>query len=65
VLQLAAPLEAAILRFNYNDAWYPTTDGGGYALVIPDPSGPAATWDDRDFWSAGSVLGGSPGTADP
>jgi len=65
VLKLAAPLEAAILRFEYNDAWYPTTDGGGYALVIIDPLVPAATWDDRDYWSAGSALGGSPGTADP
>jgi CotH protein/lamin tail-like protein len=65
ILQLPAPFEAAIMRFDYNDTWYPTTDGGGYALVITDPLAPAATWGDRDYWSAGNVLGGSPGTGDP
>ena len=38
VLQLPAPYDAAILRFDYNDAWYPATDGGGYALTIVDPA---------------------------
>jgi CotH protein/lamin tail-like protein/parallel beta helix pectate lyase-like protein len=63
-LKLPFPLEAAILRFEYNDTWRPTTDGGGYALVINDPLAPAATWNDRAYWSAGSALGGSPGYAD-
>ena len=65
VLKLPAPFEAAIMRFEYNDTWYPTTDGGGYALVAADPYASAALWLDRDGWQAGSVIGGSPGTADP
>ncbi len=65
VLKLAPPLEAAILRFAYNDTWYPTTDGGGYSLVINNESAPAAAWNDRNNWSAGTVLGGSPGSDNP
>ncbi|MBN1845276.1 MAG: lamin tail domain-containing protein, partial [Sedimentisphaerales bacterium] len=65
VLSLADPLAAAILRFSYNDSWYPTTDGGGYALEIRDAAGPAAAWDERDSWNAGPVLGGTPGTGAP
>jgi len=65
VLKLAPPLEAAILRFSYNDTWYPTTDGGGYALVINDVNAQAAAWDDMDSWSVSTVLGGSPGSDNP
>jgi len=64
VLQLPAPYEAAILRFNYQDIWYPTTDGGGYALVIKSPGGLPASWDLSTSWQAGTVLDGSPGRAD-
>jgi hypothetical protein len=66
VVSLASPLEeVAILRFGYNDTWYPTTDGGGYALVIIDPNAEPATWDEAESWQAGGVIGGSPGSADP
>ncbi len=65
VLNLPVPFEAAIMRFDYNDNWYPTTDGGGYALVAADPYAQASLWNDRDGWHAGSVIKGSPGTADP
>jgi len=64
VLQLATPLQAAILRFDYEDDWYPTTDGGGYSLVIRDATAAPATWDSKTNWQAGSSPGGSPGTAD-
>lgn len=64
VLKLAAPLDAAILRFQYDDNWYPTTDGDGFALNVRDPAAKPAVWQDRDQWQAGSVLGGTPGTAD-
>jgi len=65
VLKLPAPFEAAIMRFEYDDAWFPTTDGGGYALVAADPYANASRWLERDGWLAGSTLKGSPGAADP
>jgi len=49
-LRLAYPLDAAILRFEYNDGWYPTTDGGGQSLVIRDPLAHPATWDRPGSW---------------
>ena len=64
IVQLADPLEAAILRFDYNDAWYPATDGGGYALTIVDPAIDPADYGNAASWRAGTVLGGSPGRAD-
>ncbi|MBN2270758.1 MAG: lamin tail domain-containing protein, partial [Sedimentisphaerales bacterium] len=36
VVQLAWPLEAAVMRFEYSDSWYPSTDGGGQSLHIND-----------------------------
>ncbi|MCD6395112.1 MAG: lamin tail domain-containing protein, partial [Planctomycetes bacterium] len=63
-LRLAAPLRAAILRFGYNDAWYPTTDGDGYSLVIRDATAHPATWDDAESWAASTSINGSPGSAD-
>ena len=37
VLSLPLPMDAAILRFNYSDTWYPATDGDGSSLTINDP----------------------------
>jgi len=64
VLQLPAPLDAAIQRFTYDDDWYPTTDGGGFSLVIVDPNADVADWDLAANWRAGTVDGGSPGRTD-
>ena len=50
ILMLPWPLEAAILRFEYSDRWYPTTDGGGSSLVIYDPLAHPATWDQSESW---------------
>ena len=65
VLRMPEPYDAAILRFEYDDDWYPSTDGDGASLVINDPAGPRAAWQEREGWHAGSVSGGSPGAADP
>jgi hypothetical protein len=64
VLQPADPYDAAILRFDFNDTWYPVTDGGGYSLTIVDAAASAGSWDSSANWQAGSLLGGSPGRAD-
>jgi hypothetical protein len=55
-----------IIEVTYDDgqdtAWYPTTDGDGYSLVLVDPAGdpnsPAS-------WRPSTGLNGSPGAADP
>jgi hypothetical protein len=53
VLTLAnPPLEAAILRFDYNNTWYPSTDGAGSSLEIIDPTVDPALWDDAKSWQA-------------
>jgi len=50
VLSLPAPLDAAILRFEYSDTWYPTTDGDGSSLAINDPLAHPAGWSELQNW---------------
>ncbi len=64
ILRLVDPLDAAVMRFEYKDGWYPTTDGGGYSLVIADPTGTPAGWQDAENWRPSSIAGGSPGRED-
>ena len=64
VLQLPAPYDAAVLRFAYSPTWYPATAGGGYSLVLTDPSAPRSTWDRKSSWRASTLPGGSPGALD-
>ncbi len=64
ILQLPDPYDSAILRFDYDNIWYPGTDHGGYALEIRNTAALPATWDDPTAWQAGTVLNGSPGRAD-
>jgi hypothetical protein len=52
VLQLPWPYEAVILRFEYKDSWYPTTDGFGDSLTIREPYAHPATWDKAESWQA-------------
>jgi len=60
VLVLAWPLEAAIMRFEYNDTWYPTTDGGGHSLTINDATAHPSLWDDAESWHAAFPSPGGP-----
>ena len=41
-----------ILDFEYDDEWYPGTDGGGQLLQVIDPGAAAATWGERGNWRA-------------
>jgi hypothetical protein len=54
-LRLPSPHDAAILRFAYDDAWYPTTDGGGATLTVVDTTAQRSAWKDRDNWTAAGV----------
>lgn len=63
-LKLAEPLDAAVMRFEYRDGWYPTTDGVGYSLVITDATGPLESWRDEENWHPSYAAGGTPGADD-
>ncbi len=58
VLQLAWPMEAAILRFSYEEFWYPSTDGDGQSLVIEDMTAAPVTWNDSANWHASAPTPG-------
>lgn len=51
--------------FRYEDDWYKSTDGSGYSLVVVNPGNPIGQdLSEANAWSAGAVLGGSPGAED-
>jgi len=54
VLSLPSPLDGAILRFEYSDAWYPATDGDGSSLVINDPLIHPAALSQSENWHPGT-----------
>ncbi len=60
VLSLAAPLEAAIMRFRYEDDWYPTTDGNGRSLAVEDVTIPAVAWNRSENWYPSPPTPGTP-----
>ena len=60
VLKLAAPLEAAVMRFAYEDDWYPTTDGGGQSLATEDLTVPPVLWNDPENWYPSQPTPGRP-----
>jgi len=54
-----------ILDFEYNNSWYPSTDGLGFSLVIVDENAPFNTWDQKESWRPSGRDGGSAGQSDP
>ncbi len=63
-IELVDGLGRTIERFDYDDDWYPNTDGSGFSLEAIDPGGPA-TRSGAAAWRASSYVDGSPGAADP
>lgn len=53
-----------VLEFDYNNAWYPITDGLGFSLVIRDELTPWDAWGLKASWRASGHWQGSPGEAD-
>lgn len=51
--------------FSYREDWYATTDGLGFSLVILDDTAPASMWGSKNNWRSSSLVGGSPGAANP
>src|SRR5262249_10321135 len=50
-----------VLDFDYNNSWYPITDGQGFSLVIVDENAPWDTWGLKASWRSSGTLGGTPG----
>lgn len=54
-----------ILEFDYEDDWFPTTDGLGFSLVILNESASLNAWGSKASWRPSAGVGGSPGQDDP
>jgi hypothetical protein len=50
-----------ILSIEYSDEWHPSSDGGGFSLVLSDDSQVPADWNVADTWQAGTETLGTPG----
>lgn len=64
-LRLVDAANEVILDFDYNNSWYPVTDGLGMSLVIVNPAAAWDTWGLRTSWRASTGPQGSPGGDDP
>jgi len=63
-LRLEDAVGEKILEFDYNNSWYPTTDGLGFSLVIVNEQAHWSRWGDPSSWRPSGGPNGSPGTAD-
>lgn len=61
-VQLHDAVGENILKFTYNDRWFPATDGDSYALVVDDETAHWNDWDGALGWGIGEDADGSPGT---
>ncbi|MBM4151929.1 MAG: hypothetical protein FJ220_00195 [Kiritimatiellaceae bacterium] len=53
------------ISFDYEDDWYPSTDGEGFSLVLNQPQSDPLTWDSKTAWRYSSKVDGSPGVSNP
>lgn len=63
-LKLIAPDGTEILDMEWNDKWYPITDGDGYSLVLNDCALPEEL-KEKFAWRPSTSENGSPGERDP
>ena len=61
LIQLHDAVGENILKFTYNDRWFPATDDSGYALVILDSSATWDAWGLATSWGISEEVHGSPG----
>jgi hypothetical protein len=64
-IKLEGPVREPIHDFEYDDGWYPITDGFGFSLVIRDELAALDTWPFAGSWRPSGALNGSPGENDP
>jgi hypothetical protein len=54
-----------ILDFDYENDWYPITDGAGFSLAIVDESAEPDLWNRKTNWRPSGGVNGAPGQPDP
>lgn len=54
-------LGRGVMAFEYQDSWYPSTDGAGFSLTFVDPAGPMDRWNQRAGWAPSGHVDGTPG----
>ena len=64
-LHLVDAIGENILDFDYEDDWYPSTDGRGCSLTVVDELAMPAAWDRKTQWGPSHVYRGSPGASQP
>jgi hypothetical protein len=64
-IQLLDSVNEEILDFDYENDWYPITDGFGFSLVVADENQEPDLWDSKAGWRASGQLHGAPGAIDP
>ena len=64
-LQLTDAIAENILDFDYEDDWYPATDGRGCSLVVVNEPVPPSAWDSKTNWHPSHLHRGTPGAPDP
>jgi hypothetical protein len=64
-IRLVDAVGEEILDFDYNNTWYPITDGLGFSLVIVDEQAHPDDWTRKASWRPSGSLLGSPGADDP
>ena len=65
IIRLDDAMGEKVLEFDFNNTWYPITDGYGFSLVIVDENAPWDTWGMKASWRSSGALQGSPGVVDP
>ncbi|MGB0776145.1 MAG: lamin tail domain-containing protein, partial [Akkermansiaceae bacterium] len=64
-IKLIDALGESILDFEYNDNWYPPSDGDGRTMVLRDPNVAYNDYDQPQSWGISSLPGGSPAAQSP
>src|SRR5206468_1040311 len=64
LVAIANGFNQTLQTFTYDDDWYPSTDGGGYSLVIRNANDPMSNWDLQSGWRASYGINGSPAAND-
>lgn len=54
----------SVLDFDFDPAWYATTDGQGFSLAILNEMAAPNTWWSKESWRASSIAGGSAALGD-
>jgi hypothetical protein len=63
-IELVQGKSLLIQSFEFDDSWYPETDGKGHALIIQDAAASLESWSFREGWRPSFEIDGSPGTDD-